>query len=103
MTALEQGARVIEQAVRERAEAREVVVTRMSWNGDEGLKSRQSLQTLLASSTQSGGRASFTREQLREAAGGELPDTVRPVVDRLIEDLHTAASGGVAPRGGSGG
>ena len=103
MTALEQGAHVIEKAVRERAEAREVALTRLCWNGDEGLKLAQSLQTLLASSAQSGGRASFTREQLTEAASGELPAAVRTVVDHLIEDLETVAASGVPPRGGSGG
>jgi hypothetical protein len=103
MSAMEQGARAVEQAVREGAEARDVAITRLSWNGDEGLKARQSLQTLLVSSTQSGSRASFTREQLDSAAEAQaLPTAMRIVIDRLIEDLHASAASGTTPRGGSG-
>lgn len=102
MTAMEQGARAIEDAVRESAGARDVAVTRLAWNGDEGLKAGQALQTLLVSATQSGGRATFTREQLTSAAPGELPATVRTVVDRLIEDVRVSAESGGVRRGGSG-
>lgn len=103
MTAMTEGARLVEEAVTERAEARDVAVTRMSWNGDEGLKSKQSMQTLFVTSTQRGGRASFTRDQLAEAGrSGELPSGAAVVIDRLIADLHVPAETGLPPRGGSG-
>ncbi|GEM_PF-3717993 len=103
MSAMEQGARLLEQAVREHAEGRDVAITRLSWNGDEGLKTRQSLQTLLVGSTQGGGRASFTRKQLSEAADADgLPTALRTVIDRLINDLQASATPNTTPRGGSG-
>lgn len=101
MTAMEEGARAIEDAVRTRAEEQGVAVTRLGWNGDEGLLSGQSTQTLVVAATQGGGRAAFTAEQIEASAGG-LPDAVRNVVDRVIEDVRTAAESGSHPLGGGG-
>ena len=101
MTAMAAGASLVEKAVRERAEARGAAITRMSWNGVEGLKARQQVQTLLVSATQSVGRASFTQDQLRTMGEqGELTEQARSVVDDLIHDLHGPAAPGTSPRGG---
>ncbi|HKJ94596.1 MAG TPA: hypothetical protein VKA32_03085 [Gammaproteobacteria bacterium] len=103
MSLLSDGARVLEELVRERAEARKVALTAVSWNGDEGLRDRADTpQTLFVSSTQKTGRLSLTRDQIVAASGGTADPAVSELVDRVLDDIHVLDESGEVPPGGGG-
>lgn len=102
MSLLSDGARVLERLVRDRAQARRVALTAVSWNGDEGLRERGDTQTLFLSSTRKTGRLTLTRDQLAAASGGTPDPTVSDLVDRTLDDIRVLDESGEVPRGGGG-
>lgn len=102
MSLLFDGARVLERLVRERAQGRQVALTTVRWNGDEGLRERDDTQTLFLSSTQKTGRVTLTRDQVVAASGGTPDPAVTDLIDRVLDDIHVPDESGEAPPGGGG-